>query len=295
MKLVRFSVNNKEKIGVLAGDYVVDLREARSLQWLSLGLSVDEVIQKVHKEIPDRMISFIEGGEETLAIAQEATDFVMNNPNFGKAKYFLKEVKLLVPIPQPSMILNMGNAYRPFPLNGFTFKPITGVIGPDEPIVIPKEISDFGAVWEIEIGIVIGKKGRRIPNNETAYDYIYGYTIYNDITDYGKQIEGTFGSKLHDTFCPMGPCIVTKDEIEDPHNLIQRTWVNGQLASEKSTQGMFHKIPEFVSLPSHTLTLLPGTIISTGASDSGRIKPGDIIEFEITKIGRIRNPVISEI
>jgi len=294
MKLVRFSVNNKEKIGVLAGDYVVDLREARSLQWLSLGLSVDEVIQKVHKEIPDRMISFIEGGEETIAIAQEATDFVMNNPKFGKAKYFLKEVKLLVPIPQPSMILNMGNAYRPFPLNGFTFKPVTAVIGPDEPIVIPKEISDFGAVWEIEIGIVIGKKGRRIPNNETAYDYIYGYTIYNDVTDYGKQIEGTFGSKLHDTFCPMGPCIVTKDEIEDPHNLIQRTWVNGQLASEKSTREMFHKIPEFVSIPSQTLTLLPGTIISTGASDSGRIKPGDIIEFEITKIGKIRNTVVSE-
>ncbi len=294
MKLVRFSVNNKEKIGVLAGDYVVDLREARSLQWLSLGLSVDEVIQKVHKEIPDRMISFIEGGEETLAIAQEATDFVMNNPKFGKAKYFLKEVKLLVPIPQPSMILNMGNAYRPFPLNGFTFKPITAVIGPDEPIVIPQEISDFGAVWEIEIGIVIGKKGRRIPNNETAYDYVYGYTIYNDVTDYGKQIEGTFGSKLHDTFCPMGPCIVTKDEIEDPHNLIKRTWVNGQLASEKSTQGMFHKIPEFVSIPSQTLTLLPGTIISTGASDSGRIKSGDIIEFEITKIGKLRNTVITE-
>ena len=294
MKLVRFSVNNKEKIGVLAGDYVVDLREARSLQWLSLGLSIDEVIQKVHKEIPDRMITFIKGGEETLAIAKEATDFVMKNADFGKAKYFLKEVKLMAPIPKPSMILNMGNAYRPFPLNGFTFKPITGVIGPDESIVIPKEISDFGAVWEIEIGIVIGKKGRRIPNNETAYDYIYGYTIYNDVTDYGKQIEGTFGSKLHDTFCPMGPCIVTKDEIEDPHNLIKRTWVNGQLASEKSTQGMFHKIPEFVSIPSQTLTLLPGTIISTGASDSGRIKSGDIIEFEITKIGKLRNTVITE-
>ena len=294
MKLVRFSVNNKEKIGGLAGDYVVDLREARSLQWLSLGLSIEEAIQKGYKEIPDRMINFIEGGEDTLAIAQEAIDFVMKKPIFGKARYFLKEVKLLAPIPIPSMILNMGNAYRSFPLNGFTFKPVTGVIGPNDPIVIPKEISDFGAVWEIEIGIVIGKKGRRIPNNETAYDYIYGYTIYNDITDYGKQIEGIFDSKLHDTFCPMGPCIVTRDEIEDPHNLIKRTWVNGQLASEKSTRGMFHKIPEFVSIPSQTLTLLPGTIISTGASDSGRIKPGDIIEFEITKIGKLRNPVTNE-
>ena len=92
----------------------------------------------------------------------------------------------------------------------------------------------------------------------------------------------------------MGPCIVTKDEIEDPHNLIKRTWVNGKLASEKSTRGMFHKIPEFVSIPSQTLTLLPGTIISTGESDSGRIKNGYIIVFEITKIGKLRNPVITE-
>jgi 2-keto-4-pentenoate hydratase/2-oxohepta-3-ene-1,7-dioic acid hydratase in catechol pathway len=208
-------------------------------------------------------------------------------------------INCLYEIEQPAeeasvAVLNMGNAYRPFPLQGFTFKPVTGIIGPNEPIIIPKEISDFGAVWEIEIGIIIGKKGRRIPNNETAYDYIYGYTIYNDITDYGKQIDGTFGSKLHDTFCPIGPCIVTRDEIDDPHNLIKRSWVNKQLASERSTREMFHKIPEFVSLPSQTLTLLPGTIISTGASDSGRIKDGDIIEFEITKIGRIRNPVVTE-
>jgi acylpyruvate hydrolase len=294
MKLVRFCINYIEKIGALEGDYVVDLREARSLQLLSLGLSIEESIQKGWKEIPDFMIGFIEGGEETLAIAQEATDFVLKNPDFGKAKYLLKDIKLLAPIPRPSMILNMGNAYRPFPIYNFTFKPVTGVIGPDDPIVIPKEISDFGAVWEIEIGIVIGRKGRRIPNNETAYDYIYGYTIYNDITDYGKQIDGIFGSKLHDTFCPMGPCIVTNDEIEDPHNLIKRTWVNGQLASERSTGEMFHKIPEFVSLPSQTLSLLPGTIISTGASDSGRIKHGDIIELEINKIGKLRNPVITE-
>lgn len=294
MKLVRFSVKNKEKIGVLERDYVVDLREARSLHLISLGFSLEEAFQKGLKEIPDCMLDFLEGGEVTLTLAREAKDFVMKNPEFGKAKYLLKDVKLLAPIPRPSMILNMGNAYRPFPLYNFTFKPVTGVIGPDDPIVIPKEISDFGAVWEIEIGIIIGKKGRRIPNNETAYDYIYGYTIYNDITDYGKQIDGIFGSKLHDTFCPMGPCIVTKDEIEDPHNLIKRTWVNGQLASERSTGEMFHKIPEFVSLPSQTLTLLPGTIISTGASDSGRIKPGDMIELEITKIGKIKNPVITE-
>jgi len=294
MKLVRFITNNKIKVGALTGDYVIDLREARSLQLLSFGLSIEDALQRGYDEISDCMIDFIEGGEETLKIAREATDFAMKNTDYRKVKHLLKDVKLLAPIPKPPMILNMGNAYRPFPLNGFTFKPVTGVVGPNDPIVIPKEISDFGAVWEIEIGIVIGKKGRRIPNNETAYDYVYGYTIYNDVTDYGKQIGEIFGSKIHDTFCPMGPCIVTKDEIEDPHNLIKRAWVNGKLASERSTRKMMHKIPEFVSIPSQTLTIIPGTIISTGASDSGRIKSGDIVELEITKIGKIRNPVITE-
>jgi 2-keto-4-pentenoate hydratase/2-oxohepta-3-ene-1,7-dioic acid hydratase in catechol pathway len=152
----------------------------------------------------------------------------------------------------------------------------------------------FGAVFENEIGIIVGKKGRRIPEDESAYDYIYGYTVYNDVTDYGKQITGAFNSKIHDTFCPMGPCIVTKDEIEDPHDLIKRAWVNGLLAMETSTSEMLRKVPEFVSIPSRTLTLQPGCIISTGTPSTGRIMPGDELELEITKIGKIQNKVIVE-
>lgn len=229
-----------------------------------------------------------------MEIARKSVDFCMNNPDVGKAIYNLRGVRLRAPIPRPPMILNMGNAYRPIPIRGFSFKPITSVIGPDETVVIPKEITDFGAVFECEIGIIIGKKARRISNDETAYEYIYGYTVYNDITDYGKQIEGKFDSKLHDTFCPMGPCIVTKDEIKNPHNLIKRVFVNDILATERSTKEMLHKIPEFVSIPSQTLTLLPGTVISTGGSAAGRIKPGDTIELEITNIGKLRNTVRAE-
>lgn len=229
-----------------------------------------------------------------MSIARESVEFAMKNVDPGKAVYLLRDVRLTAPIPEPTMILNMGNAYRPFEIRGFSWKPVTGVIGPDEPIVIPREITDFGACYECEIGVVIGREGRRIPSDETAYDHVFGYTVYNDITDYGKQMEGMFGSKLHDTFCPMGPCIVTKDEIEDPHSLTKRAWINGQSATERSTEDMLHKIPEFISIPSKTLTLQPGTVISTGAPDVGRIMPGDILELEITKIGKIRNPVIAE-
>lgn len=255
---------------------------------------MEKAFQKSHSEIPNNMLDFINGGEKTLSIARISEKFLVKNKNAGGGLYPLKLVKITAPIIAPPMILNMGNAYRPFNISGY-LKPITGIIGPNDPIIIPKEITDFGACFEVEIGIIIGKKGRRIPNDEEAYEYVYGYTYYNDITDYGKQITGMFGSKLHDTFCPMGPCIVTRDEIKNPHNLIKKAWVNGLLASESNTKKMVHKIHEFVSMPSHSFTLLPGTVISTGSPNTGRIKPGDILECEITKIGKMKNSVIAEI
>jgi len=294
MKLVTFELNGNERVGLFDGDHVIDLREAHTICLISQGLSVGDALQRASQEIPACMTSFIECGQKALAIARDSLHLMTKNDGFGNAVHSLRDVKLKAPIPKPPMILNMGNAYRPLKISGFTFKPVTGVIGPDDPIIIPKEISDHGAVFEPEIGVIIGKKGRRIQNNNTAYDYVYGYTIYNDVTDYGRQMKNVFDMKIFDTFCPMGPCIVTKDEIENPHDLIKRVWVNGQFAGERSTQEMLRLVPEFVSVPSQTLTLLPGTVISTGAPFSGRIKPGDTVEIEITKIGKLRNSVITE-
>lgn len=296
MRLVTFILDDCEKVGSLKGDRIVDLGAARVLKLLSQGSSVEKAVNTAREEIPDSMVRFIEGGKETLAVAGQAEAFVLSNEKLREAVHFVEDVKLKAPIPNPPMVWNMGNAYRPFPVYRFIAKPITSVIGPDDPIVIPREMLDeLGPVYEIELGIIIGKRGKRIPNNETAYDYVYGYTIYNDVTDYGGQIEGKFPyTKMHDTFCPMGPCITTKDEIQDPYNLMKRVWVNGQLASERSTQEMVRKIPEFISVPSQTVTLVPGTVLSGGARDAGRIKPKDTVELEITNIGRLRNPVVAE-
>jgi 2-keto-4-pentenoate hydratase/2-oxohepta-3-ene-1,7-dioic acid hydratase in catechol pathway len=294
MKLVTFELNGNERVGLLDRDRVIDLREAHTLSLISQGLSIGDAVQRSSQEIPACMISLIERGHQALEIARDSLHFITKNDGFGNAVHPLRDVKLKAPIPRPPMILNMGNAYRPLKISGFTFKPVTGVIGPDDPIVIPKEISDHGAVFEPEIGVIIGKKGRRIQNDNTAYDYVYGYTIYNDVTDYGRQMKNVFDMKIFDTFCPMGPCIVTKDELGDPHDLVKRVWVSGQFAGERSTKEMLRLVPEFVSVPSQTLTLLPGTVISTGAPFSGRIKPGDVVEIEITKIGRLRNSVTRE-
>lgn len=294
MKLVTYVFDDCERIGSLNGDRVVDLREARALQLLSQGLPAKEASRKACADIPNCMIRFIEGGGEALAAARESQEFAIGSEELGKTAHLLENVTLKAPVPRPRMILNMGNAYRPLEIKDFTFKPVTCVIGPDEPIVIPKEISDFGAVFECEVGVVIGKKGRRVPNDETAFDHVYGYVVYNDITDYGRQMRGAFDMKIFDTFCPMGPCIVTRDEIKDPYSLTKRAWVNGQLATETNTREMLRKIPEFISVPSRTLTLQPGTVISTGAANTGRLKPGDILELEISKMGRMKNPVVAE-
>jgi len=294
VRLVTFIADGRERVGVLEGEHVVDPREARALQLRSEGSAAEEAAQRASDEVPDTMIGFIEGGWEAKAIAGEAVEFAVEHGGLGRAAYPLADIKLRAPIPRPPMILNMGNAYRPYGIAGFSLKPVTGVVGPDEPIVIPREITDFGACYECEIGVVIGREGRRIPNDESAYGYVFGYTVYNDVTDYGKQMGGLFGSKLHDTFCPMGPCIVTGDELGDPHRLTKRAWINGQPATERSTREMLHRVHEFVSIPSQTLTLQPGAVISTGAPDVGRIKPGDTLELEITGIGRLRNPVIAE-
>lgn len=294
MKLVTFVVDGLEKIGVLKEQRVIDIKEARTLQLIFQGMSPSEAIKKASNEIPDCMVEFIEGGEKTLAIAGEAADFALKHVRFDRVLRRMENVKLKAPIPKPPMVLNMnGSMYRPFPVSGFKYKSVTGMIGPFDTIVIPREISDFGAVFECELALVIGKRGRRIANDESAFDCVFGYTVYNDVTDYGKQMKGVFNFKIYDTFCSIGPCIVTKDEIENPYNLTKRAWVNGQLATDCNPKAL-RKIPEFVSEPSQTLALHPGTIISTGAANAGRLKHGDVVELEIEKIGRMRFPVISE-
>jgi 2-keto-4-pentenoate hydratase/2-oxohepta-3-ene-1,7-dioic acid hydratase in catechol pathway len=261
---------------------------------MSKSLSKKDAYEKASIDVPSCMIRFIEMGEEALTNAREIQDFAIKSNDIGTFTNLLIDVQLEAPVPKPPLIVNMGNAYRPMIIDSFTLKPQTGVIGPGEPVVIPREISDFGAVFECEIGLVVGKKGRRVLNDDEAYDYVYGYTIYNDVTDYGRQIKNIFDMKIFDTFCPMGPCITTKDEIQDPYNLTKKAFVNGQLATQRNTKEMLHKIPEFISVPSRTLTLQPGTIISTGAANAGRIRPGDMLELEIAGIGRMRNPVIGE-
>jgi len=154
--------------------------------------------------------------------------------------------------------------------------------------------------YEGELAVIIGKEGKRI-SKENAFDYVFGYSIINDVSARDLQFsEGQWvRAKSLDTFAPFGPCIVTKDEIENPQNLRIQTRLNGELMQDDNTGSMIFKIPDLIEFVSRNITLVPGDIISTGTpSGVGHFKnpprylvPGSEVEVEIEKIGILRNKV----
>jgi 2-keto-4-pentenoate hydratase/2-oxohepta-3-ene-1,7-dioic acid hydratase in catechol pathway len=158
--------------------------------------------------------------------------------------------------------------------------------------------------WEVELAVVIGKRAYRI-SEESVFDYVVGYTVCNDVSARDLQSERGdqwIRGKSLDTFCPLGPCIVTKDEIADPHNLKLRTIVNGQTMQDSNTSELLFKIPHLVSYLSRAFTLLPGDVIITGTPPGvgmGKkppifLKHGDVVSVEIDGIGKLTNPCVED-
>ncbi len=187
-------------------------------------------------------------------------------------------------------------------------KPATAVIGPGEPIAIPPW-SD-AVDWELELGVVIGRRGRHIPARE-ALGYVAGYVVFNDVSARrltvaaGRQPRpwDEFFDWLHgkwfDTFAAMGPALVTADEVPDPHRLQLRLTVNGQTCQDASTEAMIFRVEELISFASNLMTLEPGDVLATG-TPSGvgdarglYLRPGDVVEGTITGLGTLRNPVVA--
>jgi 2-keto-4-pentenoate hydratase/2-oxohepta-3-ene-1,7-dioic acid hydratase in catechol pathway len=211
----------------------------------------------------------------------------------------LSDVRLLAPV-EPSKILGVGTNYRahavemgkPIPDEPLLFmKPPTAVVGPDAPIVRPRgwERVDF----EGELGVVIGRTARRVPADK-ALDYVFGYTVVNDVTvrDLQKK-DGQFTrAKGFDSFCPCGPSVVTHIDARD---LGITTRQNGQLRQDSRTSDLIFDIAAIVACASRVMTLLPGDLIATGTpSGVGPVAPGDEISIEIQEIGTLTNPVVDE-
>ncbi len=217
--------------------------------------------------------------------------------------------RLLAPL-RPVNIFAIGRNYRAHaaetgsqvPEKPMIFvKPTTAVIDPGATIILPAAAP--GEVdFEAELAIVIGRTARCVPES-AALEYVLGYTVANDVSarDCQRNDKQWARAKGFDTFCPLGPCIVTRDEL-DPGNCPIRSRLNGQLMQNSSTSNMIHSCARLVSYLSEQFTLLPGTLILTGTPEGVGmartppvfLKAGDLIEVEVEGIGTLRNPVAAD-
>lgn len=176
------------------------------------------------------------------------------------------------------------------------------LIGPEEPIVIPAFLKDYGfedprVDYEAELAFVVRDRCRHVPAEE-AWRHILGFTCFNDVSQRNLQrsdASGWWRGKSLDTFGPAGPRIVSLEELGDPQNLAIRCILNGRKVQESNTARMIFTIPVILAFVSRCLTLMPGDLISTGTpSGVGPIRHGDVVEVEIEGIGTLRNPVVEE-
>jgi 2-keto-4-pentenoate hydratase/2-oxohepta-3-ene-1,7-dioic acid hydratase in catechol pathway len=222
----------------------------------------------------------------------------------------LDGTRLGCPVANPSKILCIGLNYAkhaketnaPIPKEPILFmKSTTAITGPNDHIMIPK--NSVKTDWEVELAFVIGKRTSYVSEAE-AMDHVAGYCLHNDVSEREFQLErgGTWDKgKGCDTFAPLGPWMVTKDEIPDPHKL--RLWlkVNGHMMQDGNTDDLIFNIPQLVSYLSQFMTLLPGDIISTGTpagvglgfNPPVYLKPGDIVELGIDGLGTSQQNVIA--
>lgn len=300
MKLVTFEYAGQALPGlVLANARVLNLSQALA------DAGVGGVAQ---------LLDVINGGTEMIAAIRKVQAIAMAD-NTHALSLPLAEVRLLAPIPRPlKNVFCVGRNYREHVVEGarvhgkevkipeypqYFSKPPLAVIGPVDDIPWDGEVTRK-LDYEVELGLVIGRTGRNIPR-ERALDYVFGYTVINDITgrDLQRRHDQWFKGKGLDGSCPMGPWIVTADEIVDPQNLDVRLHVNGELRQNSNTSMMIFDLPEIISQLSQGLTLEAGDIIATGtpsgvgfAMDPPRLLgDGDLVETEVVGIGTLRNRV----
>ncbi|MGC8936703.1 MAG: fumarylacetoacetate hydrolase family protein [Candidatus Methanomethylicaceae archaeon] len=284
---------------LIKGDYAIRLTSFLCLRSLNLQGARD--LLPFIEKIDEKGLSLLR--EEAASISQETLDAMVESGEATK----LEGLKLRAPLLRPPSVFCLGFNYRshapelnrPIPDVPIVFlKTSNSVIGPDEEIILPKVSNRVD--YEVELTIVIGKGGRYIKRIE-SYERVFGYTILNDITARDIQAKDFslsrpwLRSKSFDTFAPIGPFIVTHDEIGDPMALDLELRVNGEIKQKSNTKEMIFDIPTIVEYISSFTTLEPGAIIATGTPEKiGQLKDGDIVEAYVEKIGTLRNKAVQE-
>jgi 2-keto-4-pentenoate hydratase/2-oxohepta-3-ene-1,7-dioic acid hydratase in catechol pathway len=300
MKLLTYTLkeNNEPRLGFIHNNQIIDMEDFGEISNFPL---------------PDNMLDLI---DMRIEIVEELNDMVAETePAFFKEiAYEMDEVTFLAPIPKPRKnIIGIGLNYTEHVAESARTLDTTGKL-PQKPIIFSKPPTTVTATntnvlknnkltqqldWECELAVVIGKKGKYVPKTE-AMDYVFGYTVINDISARDCRREGQWiVSKGQDTFAPMGPILVTKDEIKNPHNLNLSLKVNGVEKQNSNTKYMLFNINDLIEDLSTVFTIEPGDIIATGTPagvGAGRnpqewLHDGDVIEATVEGIGTIVNTV----
>ena len=324
MRLVTFeNPSRRLRIGALAGNDggIVDLHSACALYLKEC--EHEQAFERLADAlVPPDMRALFAGGDASLNAARKSFNYVLDRgPQVagvhGEPVYYSSQVRIKAPIAPKKFFHTAGNFrehHEEATKAGFShpvmpwivfFQNVDAIIGHDEPVIYPEHLTQE-LDYELELAVVLKKSGKHFTPEEAA-SYIGGYVIFNDITARDIQRRemksGVFSfCKAIDTFCPLGPWIVTADEIPDPHNLAMELRVNGQARQRSHSGKMSVKIPQILAHYS-PMGYSAGDVVSTGtvsgvAAFSGDpkasyLKPGDVMECEIEKIGVLRNPVIS--
>ena len=284
MKLATFTHDGATRIGVVTGEQVVDLAT-------------------VAPGLPRDMVAFLAAGGAAMAAARHAE-------SAASGRLALADVRLRAPVLRPPKFLAIGLNYadhvkesglEPPAVPVFFNKQTTCVAGPFDPIHLPR-VSPL-LDYEGELAFVIGRRCRHVPRDR-AHEVIAGYLVVNDVSvrDWQLRTPTMTMGKSFDTHGPMGPWLVTPDEIGDPHALELRTWVNGELRQHSNTRHLIYDCFAQVEHLSTAFTLEPGDVVTTGtpAGVGGAMSPprflraGDVVRIEIEKIGAIENRVTEE-
>lgn len=279
MKLTTFSYQGNQHVGVLRDDHIA------LFEFLNL---------------PTSMRGWIEAGSSLL---EQVTDLLASH---SYTQVALAEARLLAPLTDPGKLVAIGLNYmdhcreqnvpvpdRPIVFTKFT----TAIIGPGDPITWDPQLTSQ-VDYEVELGVVIGKTARKVSEAD-ALGCVYGYTVINDVSARDLQFSDRqwVRAKSLDTFCPMGPVILTADEIDDPQALKLKASVNGNVLQDSSTKEMIFNVRQLISILSHAFTLLPGDVIATGTPDGVGVfrnpqvflTDGDRVVVEVEKIGQLEN------
>ncbi len=312
MRLVTYQRAGLARTGAQLDEQIVDLNHAHRAALQAAGNAEELAVADLR--VPTDMVGLLQGGQAALQAAQQAVAFVQKrlpeDAQTLKAQGLLvalDEVALLSPVLNPSKVICLGLNYRdhaiesgmPIPTSPVLFNKVaSSLTGHQQPIVLPRSSNQVD--YEAELAFIIGKRGKYIAEAE-AFEYVAGYAAANDVSARDLQFRTSQwnAGKMLDTFGPLGPALVTRDEVPDPHQLAIKTILNGQVMQNGNTAEMIFRVPAIVAAISEICTLEPGDVIMTGTPPgigNARtppvfLRPGDTVTIEIERLGKLTNPV----